>query len=201
MKLRGPSRFGFTLVELLVVIAIIGVLVALLLPAIQQAREAARRAQCSNHLKQWGLATLNYESARRRFGPGIVDNDQDYRDGQHSGLVYLLPYVEENGLYQQYDLEADWKSPGNLRVAAVRIETLLCPSNASAVVDDGGVPGAPTDYAFSKGDLAFLCEDAVGRGIYDVNSRTAIRAIKDGTSHTLAMGEAVSDPNWVTIPP
>ncbi len=142
MRPRIHSRTGFTLVELLVVIAIIGVLVALLLPAIQQAREAARRAQCVNQLKQWGLATLNYESAQRRCSPGIVDNDQDYRDGQHSGLVYLLPYVEENALYEQYDFEVDWKSPVNLAVASVRVESLLCPSNASAVVDDGGVPGA-----------------------------------------------------------
>ncbi|MEM7314319.1 MAG: DUF1559 domain-containing protein, partial [Planctomycetota bacterium] len=105
---------GFTLVELLVVIAIIGILVALLLPAVQQAREAARRIQCTNNLKQIGLAIANYESAQKKLPPGRPGCDasnsilcryqpRDEKMGA-SGFVYMLPYLEEAALQEQYEL-------------------------------------------------------------------------------------------------
>lgn len=194
---------AFTLVELLVVIAIIGILVALLLPAVQKAREAASRLSCVNQLKQLGLATLNYESSNRKFPPGIVDDDDNAQVALHSGFVYLLPYFEETALHDAYDFGSDWQSASNQAVAQNRLTGLQCPSNNSEVVQDGGFSGAPTDYAFCKGDVAYFCaaRNRDQRGVFDVNSATRHRDIADGNSKTIALGEAVSDPQWPASPP
>src|SRR3954454_14102840 len=108
LRLRGPV--GFTLVELLVVVAIIGILVALLLPAIQAAREAARRSQCQNHMKQIGLATLNFET-QKKYLPPSKWAEKGTAIGQtvgHSTLSYLLPYVEETALADQWSFKVNW---------------------------------------------------------------------------------------------
>ncbi|HEX5472934.1 MAG TPA: DUF1559 domain-containing protein [Lacipirellulaceae bacterium] len=151
MRLHS-SRRGFTLVELLVVIAIIGILVALLLPAIQAAREAARRVQCINHMKQIGLAILNFESAKRQFplaytpnytgapdmgtcssakkGPAPIDNGLK----KHYILSFILPYMEYQPLYDKIDFTQDWSfgnpnSPvNNLKTVSVEIPEYQCPS-------------------------------------------------------------------------
>src|SRR3954447_6271252 len=104
------KRAAFTLVELLVVIAIIGILVALLLPAIQAAREAARRSQCQNHMKQIGLATLNFET-QKKYLPPSKWAEKGTAIGQtvgHSTLSYLLPYVEETALADQWSFKVNW---------------------------------------------------------------------------------------------
>src|SRR5690606_38709681 len=110
----GQAR-GFTLVELLVVIAIIGVLVALLLPAVQAAREAARRAQCNSQMKQYGLAVLNYESARKELPPCYTmeawENGKQVM-GKNGVTPYLLPYMEPGNLFQQYDSTKNWSGGG-----------------------------------------------------------------------------------------
>src|SRR3954451_24609497 len=127
---------AFTLVELLVVIAIIGVLVALLLPAIQAAREAARRSQCKNNLKQVGLALHNYESTRRIFPPGFTSS-ADTVNGAGKGPgwgwgAYILPYLEESSLFQQIDfktnIEANSSPNKELRVATLQVSR--CPSDS-----------------------------------------------------------------------
>lgn len=141
------ARRGFTLVELLVVIAVIGLLIALLLPAIQQAREAARRIHCVNNLKQIGLATLNYEDAKKRLPPcGLVDIvfnrrvnfgvDESYylfdqRKGKMIGwAVLILPYMEENNLYDQFDLSRTvLEQTGDPQ--SQHVQTYLCPSEAA----------------------------------------------------------------------
>ncbi|MEM7312586.1 MAG: DUF1559 domain-containing protein, partial [Planctomycetota bacterium] len=160
-------KSAFTLVELLVVIAIIGILVALLLPAVQSAREAARKVQCTNQLKQLGLAVLNYESANRHFPVGVEDDDEDFKRGLHSGFTHVLPYLEEQALFDQYDFDPSWQSTNNLAVGAKRINNLMCPSNASSVLHNGGVDCGPTDYAFCKGDAAYLCDGGTKRGMFD----------------------------------
>ena len=112
------SKDGFTLVELLVVIAIIAVLLGILLPAVQQVREAARRTECLNKLRQLGLANLNYESARRHFPAGVYDDDTNHRACLRNGLVELLPFLEQNKTRPFFDQTVPWSDPANLTVSA-----------------------------------------------------------------------------------
>jgi prepilin-type N-terminal cleavage/methylation domain-containing protein len=123
------SRSGFTLVELLVVIAIIGILVGLLLPAVQAAREAARRMQCSNNLKQIGFAILNYESTFKRFPPGNLVG------AAFTGLsvhARLLPFLEQANLYNMVDLNAAYDSPTNNSARMQTVATFQCPSDPTS---------------------------------------------------------------------
>jgi prepilin-type N-terminal cleavage/methylation domain-containing protein len=139
--MKSNRSRGFTLVELLVVIAIIGILVALLLPAIQAAREAARRTQCMNGLKQLGLAAHNYLTAKKDVLPGGMF--QEHKNGQYQGetfVVYLLPYLEEQAIFDRWDFVdrannscAPGGSPCNPNSpAGTVIQTLLCPSDNPA---------------------------------------------------------------------
>ncbi len=119
--LRRPQS-AFTLVEVLVVIAILGLLVGLLLPAVQMARESARRAQCSSQLKQVGLAILHYENVRRVFPPAFT------RNPDHNLLTFVLPYMEQQAVYDRFDLAQDWSAPANRRARDVDLPVFVCPS-------------------------------------------------------------------------
>ncbi len=123
--MRVSLRKGFTLVELLVVIAIIGILVGLLLPAVQAAREAARRMQCSNNLKQLGLANHNYESSFKMFPPAGIDSNQ------MSWAVMLLPFIEQGNLFNQFDFsQGNWQAKNRINIVkGVVIPSLRCPSS------------------------------------------------------------------------
>jgi len=131
MMNRFSRRFrGFTLVELLVVIAIIGILVGLLLPAVQAAREAARRMQCSNNVKQIGLALHNYESAFRVWpsqstGP---EPGRNFNARRGSWFTACLPYIEQASLFQQFNPQLHWHDAANLQSVKVNVPTLSCPS-------------------------------------------------------------------------
>ena len=151
MKQQTTGRVrGFTLVELLVVIAIIGILIGMLLPAVQQVREAARRSQCQNNMKQSALALLNYESALMTFPPGNsppVDGVSSQPWG-HSFWVFALPYAEQNNLSGQYSLSNQGWTGGtqsnNPNVAVVKdkiIPFLLCPSSPLPEFPEPGLAG------------------------------------------------------------
>lgn len=118
---------AFTLVELLVVIAIIGTLVALLLPAVQAAREASRRNQCSNNLKQLGLGFHNYESAMGGFPPRRWTRDDEGKTGWGT---FILPYIEQQALYDRYNWHYDFYDPVNKEVVQTKLSTFICPSVA-----------------------------------------------------------------------
>ena len=151
------SRFsrplhGFTLVELLVVIAIIGILVALLLPAIQAAREAARRSQCQNHLKQIGLAVQNFETTRGKVPPAYLSGK-----GHGTWLVMIMPFLEEAAVYAESNVKTIyWGVPKE--IVQSHVSAYYCPSRRGPMLsidgDDspGHVPGALADYALNGGD-------------------------------------------------
>lgn len=131
MSNRIRKSSGFTLVELLVVIAIIGILVGLLLPAVQQAREAARRMQCQNNLKQIGLALHNYESAFRVFPPSRISLNTPVVF-QQSWLSMILPQIEQNSIYASYQHGQPWFAPANDALTTVPIPTYVCASSPTA---------------------------------------------------------------------
>jgi prepilin-type N-terminal cleavage/methylation domain-containing protein len=192
---------GFTLVELLVVIAIIGVLVALLLPAIQAAREASRRTSCINNLKQFGVALLNYESAKKKLPAGQLAPYETVSPLLHgrafSVPAQLLSYVEEENARLLFDFSEDIYSPRNFAAAHAAPSLIYCPTEPRR----GGVPGDMggfTNYHSNAGSWARL---AGWDGVFGaVSEQVGIPAlpplrlakITDGTSRTAALAEVVN---------
>ncbi len=154
---RQPKNRGFTLVELLVVIAIIGILIALLLPAVQAAREAARRSSCTNNLHQIGLGLLNFENQHGRLPEGAMGwDDEAKRGGQgewlgHTAFFQLLPFMEELNLQAQFQLQKRWVDPVNQHVAAIQIPPYQCASdNADGRVLQLYDTTSKMDYRYSR---------------------------------------------------
>ena len=203
------SRRAFTLVELLVVIAIIGILVALLLPAIQAAREASRRSQCSNNLKQIGLALHNYELSYKRLPPGARFSSGGTRKG--SILLFLLPYLEESSLSSSINLNGanlDFEVATGANIRAQKVPTFICPSDNHEGIYSGS---ALHNYAASRGPTAVYSNPAcscplpaawtalVMAPLDDPNnyagpftrvgSTAKLKQITDGLSKTIFFGE------------
>ncbi len=189
------TRCAFTLVELLVVIAIIGILISMLLPAIQAAREAARRMQCSNNLKQVGLALHNYETAHKKFPVG------SWQSNFISPLVAILPYLEQQNNYLQWDFSKNYTHPFNAGVSAQRIEAYLCPSAAlprEVSLLSARETGGPSSYLLCEGTDDYM---ANADGVFGLqwpdfgyhNPNRKFRDITDGTSNTLFAGETCYD--------
>ena len=185
---------AFTLVELLVVIAVIGVLVALLLPAVQSAREAARRMSCQNNLKQISLALQNYYNTFQAFPPG----GRWASDWSWSALC--LPYLEEQAAHDLVDFDYGYNTAPNLHAIKTFIATYQCPTATvnQLVTCCQALPGvedaAETNYtAIATHRPVWYGDDRNGTGImYDL-SAVRVKDIKDGTSHTLLVGETETD--------
>lgn len=215
-----PRRIkgGFTLVELLVVIAIIGILIALLLPAVQAAREAARRAQCSNHFKQAALALHNYHDTHRSFPPGWLHAEDNacglspFFEG-FGWAAFILPYLEQNDLYENLNFDngaypTRYKDEinGRMNAGGASIATYLCPSDPQS---DPGIQVTNlwdhphglwdfgrTNMAGVADSVDWRCGGPGGRfpdpdanGVLRGWAVVAIREVTDGTSSTLAVGE------------
>jgi prepilin-type N-terminal cleavage/methylation domain-containing protein len=198
----GPRRTrGFTLIELLVVIAIIGVLVALLLPAVQQARESARRTQCRNNLKQLGIALSNYHDQFGRFPPSSTSHveqgvwrNQPWQFHLHSWASLLLPAVDQAPLQQRINYDVSALDPVNRPAAAQRLPVYMCPSYSGPVVSNDPLyvqlspEYALRNYvAMGATDIGRLWHDPDGSIYHRSNTRFA--DILDGASNTVLIVE------------
>ena len=191
-RMQKPRRpVGFTLVELLVVIAIIGVLVALLLPAVQAAREAARRCACQNNISQLALGVHNYEFHTERLPAGVINPEGPILsepEGQHvSWLVQILPYIEQKNAYRLFDQEAGAYAKVNSDVRALSIDLFVCPSFPGDEMNEDKTV-ARTTYAGVHHDTESPI-DGDNNGLLFLNSYLSYSDIRDGSSQTLLIGE------------
>jgi prepilin-type N-terminal cleavage/methylation domain-containing protein/prepilin-type processing-associated H-X9-DG protein len=202
-------RHGFTLVELLVVIAIIAVLIGLLLPAVQSAREAARRSQCANNLRQIALALHNQHDSRGRLPPGWVTNPTlDAAVGvdtphvsRYGWAVFIMPFLEETGIYgilnPNDDLHLALRAPAKLAAMQTRLNGWRCPSDTAPDLNtdrnlhsgNGQRAVATSNYVGSHHSGGVTNNTQLFNGAFEVNSRLSFKDFTDGTSQTILIGE------------
>jgi prepilin-type N-terminal cleavage/methylation domain-containing protein/prepilin-type processing-associated H-X9-DG protein len=203
---------GFTLIELLVVLAIIGVLIGLLLPAVQKIREAAARTQCVNNLKQIGLALQNYHDTAHSFAPGYISNYDSAGNDTGPGWGWasvILPEMEQQNLYAGIQFDQPIEAAVNSGVRVMPIKSYLCPSDAAPPTwtarryDAAGNPVATICDVASANYLGVfgVTEPGVdGEGVFFRNSHVRIADITDGTSQTIMVGEraySLAPATWV----
>jgi prepilin-type N-terminal cleavage/methylation domain-containing protein/prepilin-type processing-associated H-X9-DG protein len=213
--MRHVRWTAFTLVELLVVIAIIGILIALLLPAVQAARETARRAECGNNLKQLALAMLNYESAVKAFPPGALNQSFPCKYPRTTWAIHLYPYLEQQSIFDRFNFRlpggtggALWTNPENsMGVAAPTaavVPGLLCPSDGQGGTVHHHMSGcgnfARGNYAGFFGNLDYgSAQPPVSAfhrpAAFAFNASVRLRDVIDGTSTSLAFGEILTGVN------
>lgn len=212
MKPCRPKRRAFTLIELLVVIAIIAVLIALLLPAVQQAREAARRTQCRNNLKQFGLAMHNYENTYRCFQRANYSSITTSTTGWQgfAGHVMLLPYLDQAPIFNQIDFTREFWGGANANLKATKLAQFLCPSDGgwkyTTYGNDGNTGGGGNNYAVSGGPSLLMLGVTGGGvggspgtpigvgdqiGVCNLFRNIRIAELTDGTSNTIAASETI----------
>ena len=197
MNTHGKQRTGFTLVELLVVIAIIGILIALLLPAVQSAREAARRTQCSNQLKQLGLALHSYHTAHGQFPYGAIGMDLEtfsYKSGGPARtpfIAHLFPYIEQNALAALWDFS---KPVYNQPIEVMGyLPVWHCPSDTPVQIFQPGPLDYKGNYGINWGQNTY--QDQVERAPFWLEFGAKIAHIRDGTTNTLALLEMLQAPS------
>ncbi|NQT14941.1 MAG: DUF1559 domain-containing protein [Planctomycetes bacterium] len=212
MHRQNPRR-AFTLVELLVVIAIIGILIALLLPAVQAAREAARRMQCSNNLKQFGIAMHTYHDSFNCFPPGfmVYDHTGAVAGGWAWG-VFLMPYIEQSPLQDElsvtkYTLSQVVADPALLPMLQMRLSVFTCPTSPMEKLREFHGPGSEmvstSNYTCTRGFFRYRYDRTPlydNNGIFYGESDVSMRDIRDGTSNTFAIGERTVLPPHVADP-
>ncbi len=193
MTRPNRGRDAFTLIELLVVIAIIAVLIALLLPAVQSAREAARRIQCTNNVKQLGLALHNYHDVHGRFAPGSIQvtTPATYRQ---PFITSLLPFLEQGNLTSSFNFNVSFQHDANGTTRAARVNAFDCPSDQKVVfVNNGGtVTDVKGSYGVNWGQNTY--GDQVLAATFGLNYGASLAEITDGTSNTFLMAEQIQLP-------
>ena len=207
---RGSALAGFTLVELLVVIAIIGILVALLLPAVQAAREAARRTACKNNFRQLGIAMQNFHDVNKAFpigGRGVNPATADYQSGgppRTPFCIFLFPYLEETNKYELYDFDFNAIGQTQGTVMGERLDIWTCPSDEPQLATScggGALIETKGNYGVNWGTDTFYRPKPndvlwpVLRSPFWIEFGASIRQITDGTTKTLAMMEMVQAPS------
>ncbi|MBN2577575.1 MAG: DUF1559 domain-containing protein [Pirellulales bacterium] len=214
MDLRKPVPSGFTLVELLVVIAIIGVFIALLLPAVQAAREAARRSQCMNNLKQISLGMLHYNEAMKHFPPGKITRGPCCDTKSYANwAIEILPYIEQNALFDRYHHKKFNEDPENREVRETLVSLYVCPSEEGAAKLDYPESGPGRTMRWRRGSYRGVTGRSEGNGQWDCDwssglpsgwrgvlhavgtnslEEEKIKYLIDGLSHTLAFGEGAT---------
>lgn len=187
--MKRSHRIAFTLVELLVVIAIIGILVSLMLPAIQSSRESARRASCTNKISQLILALHDYDGAHEHFPSGTINPTGPIKNlpvGQAiSWIAPILPYVEERALYQNVDMSVSAYDQKNDRARQTTIELLICPSCPASDLPYSNYAGCHHDVEAPI--------DVNNRGVLFLNSKITRDDLKDGAGYTIFLGEKLPD--------
>lgn len=199
---RDKRRAAFTLLELLVVIAIVGVLLSLLLPAVQKVRESAARIKCQSNLKQLGLALHSFHDSNGYLPPGMV-TESDNQDCYHTGFTYLLPYIEQNNILRLYQMDRQWYDPANYTALEQQVPIFYCPSNRTSglmdltpVMQQWGTSLPPfvgaCDYILCKGANASLKADPSGipplaRGLFNESRASSVAPSQTGG-------------NWLGIP-
>jgi prepilin-type N-terminal cleavage/methylation domain-containing protein/prepilin-type processing-associated H-X9-DG protein len=206
IRLPGRRRRGFTLIELLVVIAIIAVLIALLLPAVQAAREAARRIQCTNNLKQIALAASNYEAANGTYPPAMLFT---FPSIGYSSLVRLCPYLEQNAVFNATNFSLAYFYPDNYTIAGTGFSALFCPSDPSAFQSNSLEYGPPNYLQYHNhysgcvgpwdafgtvtGPLGLPTTDPQlpnhASGVIIAGGNVTVASVTDGTSNTMMYSE------------
>ena len=199
------TRRGFTLIEMLVVIAIIGILIALLLPAVQKAREAGRRTQCLNNAKQLVLAAHNFHDSKGRF-PSSIRPAGLTTLPRIAGLTFLLPYIDQGNIYDKYDQTVNWNDPKNKEAVQTIIPAYLCPASPDFKRLDGLPEASPwkadiaavTDYSPTisvdpRLKDALLVESS-GPGILTKNGEPKLADVSDGPSNTIIYAESAGRP-------
>lgn len=182
-------RRGFTLIELMVVISMIGILIGLLLPAVQSSREAARRTQCQNNLFQIGLGLASYSLGHDRFPPGCVNASGPVADSpvglQMGWIAQVLPYLEERAVYDHINFSHSAYAPSNSTARSVPLAVFVCPSAPEAMAADD-VTGSHYAGCHDHRDVPI---DSTNSGILFLNSQIQPEDIKDGSRYTLMVGE------------
>lgn len=221
-------RRGFTLVELLVVIAIIGILIGMLLPAVQQVREAARRIQCANNIRQIGLGIANYESAFEVFPPGWSTDNVNVGTPGWGWSALILPQMEAQNLQNQIDFRIPISDPFHTATIENSLPVYLCPSDPASPVVDLNTPVVEADededeltfptpqstlgpllvgrsnYSGVFGSIEVTEGPTAGNGAFFANSETSHRDFQDGTSNTIVVGERsnlLGSVSWVGVVP